>query len=306
MFGIQLIAAMSHTQNPLQPPLGVDCAPRHHVSRFVGFILVHWVFLLSLRAQLFDEPIKMSAEGAASDPSQVLLDVRVSHFEGIDFLDRTVIEILQLRPSEGGFRRASASRIAFAPGAVISDSSLSYTNEASGDTWAMALLWYVWTEHRPGPWVTARSVKDFFPGQTNILIGFARPHPQGTGTQYGWVRLERDTPNPSDIFWPDGREKRVAFWPAGSAIHPIPDRPIRAGEAPDLPQLTSEFLPATESLPPRIRVQWPTGWDTLRLEQATDLAPPVLWTRVPEVVGSSAEFVLHEDGQLFLRLVHVP
>jgi hypothetical protein len=44
----------------------------------------------------------------------------------------------------------------------------------------------------------------------------------------------------------------------------------------------------------------------MRLEQATDLASPVLWTRVPEVDGSSAEFVLPEDGQLFLRLVHVP
>jgi hypothetical protein len=270
------------------------------------FILVQLAVMFGLRAQLFDEPFKMSAQGAPSDPSQVLLDFRVSHFEGIDFLERTVIEILQLSPPEGGFRRASASRIQFVPGATISDSSLAYTNEATGHNWALVALWYSWTEHRPGPWITARSVKDPFPGQTNILIGFSRPHPQGTGTQYGWVRLERDTPNPSDIFWPDGREKRVAFWPAGSAVHPIPDRPIRAGEAPDLPQLTSELLPATENVPPRIRVQWPTGWDTMRLEQAVDLTTPVLWTRVLEVDGSSAEFVLPEDGQLFLRLVHVP
>jgi len=261
---------------------------------------------LSSRAQLIDEPLDLRVLGTDSDPGRLILHINVEYNEGVDYLSRSVTEVLEIAQPEGRFLRPNLTRLSFGPSAEISNSSLTYTNDASGKTWAMGILWYIWTEHRPGPWISSRSVKDFFPGQTNILIGFARPHPQGTGTQYGWVRLERDTPNPSDIFWPDGRERRVAFWPAGSAVHPIPDRPIRAGEAPDLPQLTSELLPATENLPPRIRVQWPTGWDTMRLEQAADLTTPVLWTRVPEVDGSSAEFALPEDGQLFLRLVHVP
>jgi hypothetical protein len=260
----------------------------------------------NLRAQLIDESFTRLLAGEPTDTTRVILNVTVYYTEGIDYLERSIPQGLQLTSSEGSFLQPSKTSIAFSPGSSISSLSRIYTNQPSATMPTMGILWYSWTEHRPGPWITARSVKDPFPGQTNILIGFSRPHPQGTGTQYGWVRLERDTPNPSDIFWPDGREKRVAFWPAGSAVHPIPDRPIRAGEAPDLPQLTSELLPATENVPPRIRVQWPTGWDTMRLEQATDLASPVLWTRVPEVDGSSAEFVLPEDGQLFLRLVHVP
>ncbi len=260
----------------------------------------------NLRAQLIDESFTRLLAGEPTDTTRVVLNVTVHHTEGIDYLDRSIPQGLELTSSEGSFLQPSSTSVAFSPGSTISSASRIYTNQPSGSTRILALLWYGWTEHRPGPWITARSVKDWFPGQTNILIGFARPHPQGTGTQYGWVRLERDTPNPSDIFWPDGREKRVAFWPAGSAVHPIPDRPIRAGEAPDLPQLTSEFLPASEGRPPRVRVQWPTGWDTMRLEQAADLSTPVLWTPVPEVMGASAELALPEDGQLFLRLVHVP
>jgi hypothetical protein len=260
----------------------------------------------NLKAQLIDESFTRLLAGEPTDTTRVVLNVTVYYTEGVDYLERSIPQGLQLTSSEGSFLQPSRTLVAFSPGSNISSSSWIYTNQPAGSTRTLGILWYSWTEHRPGPWITAQSVRDPFPGQTNILIGFSRPHPQGTGTQYGWVRLERDTPNPSDIFWPDGREKRVAFWPAGSAVHPIPDRPIRAGEAPDLPQLTSEFLPAMESLPARIRVQWPAGWDTLRLEQVTDLAQPVLWTRVPEVVGSSAEFALPEDGQLFLRLVHVP
>jgi len=277
---------------------------RFRIGWFIAAILT-WL-CGSLAAQLFTESSTTAITGIEDVDLEVTytLTVRPEFYE--DYAVYKVSSSLNLTRDFGRFLVPSADRFDFSEGGVIGSGDMTYTNASTGSTWGMPVLFYTWEVRFPGSRVFVRSDLDFFPNKTSILIGFARSHPLVAGTQYGWVRLERETTNTAAIFRPDGSERRIAFSPAGFAVHPIAGQPIRAGMAPELPQLVSEILPPEGEGPARVRVSWPPGLVGVHLERAENLMPPVQWVSVTAATGNDAVFEVPEDGQLYLRLANGP
>jgi hypothetical protein len=275
---------------------------------FLNITFCVWWLLYSpsTQAQLLSEPQEISFAAIGGDDPGVRWIAEVEFQSSESSLVYRVGLSMQLRDGSGVFVASSPSFPAFSHGGLIGRDSLVFTNFGGGVSWGMTIQLYNWEVRFPGNHVFVYPMGDYFPGQTNILIGFARQHPVVAGTQYGWVRLQRETADTRNAFREDGSQKQVTFMPTAFAVNPIPDQPIRAGEPPDLPQLVTEVLPPEEGLPTRVRVSWAAGWASMRLESAVELANPVQWSPVFGVNGTEAVFELPEDGQLYLRLAYVP
>jgi hypothetical protein len=257
-------------------------------------------------AQLLKRSKSIPITGASDPNLEVVYEVGVDLQSTESYLLYGVGVGLNLTRGFGQLLRHNLGQDAFPVGSPIGSNSLVYTNMPIGYTWLRPIHSYSWEVRFPGNQIFVYPGSDFFPGQTNILIGFVRQHPVGAGNQYGWVRLTRETADPRNVFRDDWSERQVTFMPSGFAVHPIPEQPIRAGEPPELPQLVSEVLPAQEGLPTRVRVSWASGWSSMQLESAVELGNPVQWSPVFGLNGTEAVFDLPEDGQLYLRLAYAP
>ena len=275
----------------------------HILFRITVFLLV---FSPQGYSQLLREPVTIPITGVAQAELEVTCSASVSLQSSESRLFYSVGVGLQLNRGFGHLLRYRLSQDSFPSGTILGPNSLTYTNSSTGYTWGRPIHFYAWEVRFPGNQIFVYGDEDFFPGQTNILIGFVRQHPVGAGNQYGWVRLTRETADPQDVFREDWTERQVTFMPSGFAVHPIPEQPIRAGEPPELPQLVSEVLPAEEGLPTRVRVSWASGWSSMQLESAVELGNPVQWSPVFGLNGTEAVFDLPEDGQLYLRLAYAP
>jgi hypothetical protein len=131
---------------------------------------------------------------------------------------------------------------------------------------------------------------DFTLGKTEVYVGFrdyraSQPH-------YGWAHLRRDSTNAG-----------VAYVMVDWAVNPFPDQPIRAGESPDLPPLSTVVDTATDPANPTLRVSWPAGFPGVKLQTTGDLTPPVQWLDQELSAERLAVLALPPEGTLFFRLV---
>ena len=123
----------------------------------------------------------------------------------------------------------------------------------------------------------------WFESESDLLLGLKLM--LESGTHYGWLHLTRpvvDFHTPFDI--------------ADYAYHPLPDEPIRAGEAPPPPTLEAEVSANT------VKLFWDTRWGNLFLESSTSLEPPVVWEYVATIAGGQFTWSLEEDIQRFYRV----
>jgi hypothetical protein len=261
---------------------------------------------LSGMAQLAQQPYEYRITGVENQEYELLEAVSVRFEPSASSLLYRVSSSLQFVRGNGLFVISEQGATQLMAGEYIGPNSRTFTNTSTLYNWVLPLHFYNWEVRFPGNHMFVYPMRDYFPGQTNILIGFARQHPVVAGTQYGWVRLQRETADTKQAFREDGSQKQITFMPTAFAVNPIPDQPIRAGEPPDLPQLISEVLPPEDGLPTRVRVSWASGWASMRLESAVELGNPVQWSPVFQVTGTEAVFELPEDGQLYLRLAYVP
>ncbi len=257
-------------------------------------------------AQLAEQPYEYRITGVDNGDIELVQSVSVELESTQASLVYRVGVGLGFARGYGLFTVSKLGQTLLPKGEYIGPDSKSYTNFSTGYNWGMPVQFYNWVVRFPGNHMFVYPMGDYFPGQTNVLIGFARQHPVVAGTQYGWVRLQRETADTKNAFREDGSQKQVTFMPTAFAVNPIPDQPIRAGEPPDLPQLVTEVLLPEEGMPTRVRVSWAAGWSSMRLESAVELGNPVQWSPVFEVTGTEAVFELPEDGQLYLRLAYVP
>lgn len=259
----------------------------------------------STSAELQIEPVQIPLSGSLDPTLELNFESDVTIRSSESFLKYEITSVLSFDRGSGEILMFRTNEIAFSIGQPVGPGSVLYMN-SSGYSWILFLQSYVWEVRFPGNHLFITPGRDLFPGKTNILIGFARQHPFVAGTQYGWVRMQRETADTKNAFHPDGTAKQLTFMPTAFAVNPIPDQPIRAGEPPDLPQLVTDVLAADEGLPTRVRVSWPPGWANMRLESAVELGIPVQWSPVFGMNGTEAVFELPEDGQLYLRLAYVP
>jgi len=271
------------------------------------FLLLVWFFSFSQSfAQLIDQSVDRPLIGDGREDIDIRYAVFVEVSVSQSSLDYRVDAGLVFERGAGVFLTDSARRTDLPRGLWVGNNLMVYTNSSTGYSWEIGANSYAWTVRFPGNQIFVSPTSDGYPAKTVVHVGFARQHPVYAGTQYGWVRLERETADAKNAFREDGTAKQITFMPTAFAVNPIPDQPIRAGEPPDLPQLISEVLPPEDGLPTRVRVSWASRWSSMRLESAVELGNPVQWSPVFEVTGTEAVFELPEDGQLYLRLAYVP
>lgn len=254
-------------------------------------------------AQLYSGSGDWQITGNPSAGPQIVERVRSEHIQGVDFDRYLVTTSLVFTDANGQFLRPDTVRFVFDPGIEIGPSAPVYLDQPVVSPARVRLVSYYWQVNYPGNHLSAEPSRDYFQNQARIFVGFSRLY-QG-GWHYGWVHMEREVTRVEDMLLSTGETKDYIFRPKGFAVHPIPDRPIRAGMEPDLPVLSTE-LTTLEGGGQGIRVSWPTGWPGMVLEYASDLSPSMEWRPVEGVVGSGALMELPEDGQLFFRLRYAP
>jgi len=216
--------------------------------------------------------------------------------------------VADIKRAYGSFLLSATDKLEQPAGTVLGPEAKPFlADETGGPYWSFLVLQYNWSFGRGNVITVYPLGPQPFPSQTSILIGFKRQHPSGDGMQYGWFRLTRETADLKMAYDPaTGREHQTSFLPAGFAVHPIPDQPIRAGMPPELPQLVPEWVSGEPGEGNRVRVRWPAGLKGVHLERADSLEAPVLWTYAAGAEPNEATFELPEDGQLFLRLAYGP
>ncbi len=247
---------------------------------------------------LYESSMTNSIIAAGLTSVAVQESFHVEPFFGEDYTQLRVLVSLRLDGAEAYFLRGSKAGVAFSMGQELGPGSLRY-DDFPTQLEVLSMMEYKWIVRFPGNRLSGHASRDWFTNQLSVLIGFARPY-QG-GMQYGWIRMERETTKPTELIGPNGEIRQVEFLPTAYAVNPFPDRPIRAGEPPELPVLSTEVL-RDLSGPTRVRVRWPTGYPGVRLEWALELKALMDWMPVEGVVGEEAIFEVPEDGQLYLRL----
>ena len=256
-------------------------------------------------AQLYSGSNYLPITGDPATGVQVMDRISVDENSGQGQSTFTVTISLALSDMDGQFLRPNSSQMAFAPASEIGPSAIAYLDPPVPDFHRVRLVSYFWRIENPANRLSAGLIKDYYPGQSSILIGFTRFY--NGGWQYGWVHMEREVTRIEDMLVGAGSVVRdFAFRPKGFAIHPIPGRPIRAGMEPDLPSLTTELVTLEGGGGQGVRVSWPSGWPGMMLEYTSDLTQPTEWLPVAGVEGSEAVVELPEDGQVFFRLRYVP
>lgn len=297
------------------PPADSSSCPKRFSPEATMKNLVHFLIVLSLaaaessvQAQLLESSRTYPITGA-EDPN---LEIQYRVFVETESNDsRTLFRIesvVDIKRAFGWFLLSAADELDQPSGAVLGPQAKPFlADETGGLFWSFLVLQYNWSFGKGNLIIVYPLGPQPFPSQTSILIGFKRQHPSGEGMQYGWFRLTRETADLKMAYDPaSGREHQTSFLPAGFAVHPIPDQPIRAGMPPELPQLVPEWVPGEPGEGNRVRVRWPAGLKGVHLERTDSLEAPVLWTYAAGAEPNDATFELPEDGQLFLRLAYGP
>ncbi len=258
---------------------------------------------ISASAQLYDSPKDISIVEDQSGLSSYGMSVGVVVTELVDgYLYRIGAGVHASGP-DGRFHQSDPSTVSFSDGSLIGPESPLYSHPNGIGSGSVALGSYTWRVRYPGNVIFLQPGNEYFPNQTEILLGFSRGHPGPV--QYGWIRMRRDVTRAQDIIGPDGKERFYVFQPVDYAIHPIAEQPIRAGMVPEFPNLSS-VVETGEDGSTMIRIGWPAGWNGMRLETTYALEDPTVWTPVLDVTGNEAVFPLPEDGELYFRLNYVP
>lgn len=258
----------------------------------------------SCSAQLFRDTSIKPITGDPAVGLQVMDRVFVSKTIGVDNVIYRVSNTLELSADEGAFLQPSQAVAYFTSEQSIDASSVVHEYFTVVPLPRYQLLAYNWEVQFPGNYLSASANREPLPNLREVYIGFRRLY-QG-GWQYGWVHMQREVTRAEDMIGPGGGTRNYAFRPAGFAIHPVPDRPIRAGMEPDLPSLATELVTLEGGVGQGIRVSWPADWPGMVLEFASELAHSTEWQPVAGVEGSQALVELPEEGQVFFRLRYAP
>jgi hypothetical protein len=191
---------------------------------------------------------------------------------------------------QADFLRFNATRFYFNYSEIISSNRSVYLDPDRGvnqhDILILAYSWKRETFARTNIIFNA----DVTSGKTEVYIGFrdyldTQPH-------YGWAHLRRASTNAG-----------VAYVMVDWAVNPFPGQPIRAGEPPDLPPLSTTVDTSTDPANPTLRVSWPPGFPGVKLQTTGDLTPPVQWLDQELSAERLAVVALPPEGTLFFRLV---
>jgi hypothetical protein len=263
---------------------------------------------ISVHAQLLERSKSYPITGIGDANLEVLYRVVVTSERILDLTLFWVFSAIDIKREYGAFLLTDGDGFGFAEGVNLGAGTKAFAGDPGGSpNWSYLIVEYDWSFGRQNVIRVYTPDSQPFPSQTSILIGFKRQHPSGDGMQYGWFRLTRETADLKMAYDPaTGREHQTSFLPAGFAVHPIPDQPIRAGMPPELPQLVPEWVSGEPGEGNRVRVRWPAGLKGVHLERADSLEAPVLWTYAAGAEPNEATFELPEDGQLFLRLAYGP
>lgn len=247
-----------------------------------------------LRAQLFEttqtNPILSDGEGASLLDSRAMVTVSYQPYN--EFVDNVFYSVgngLFFTKPFGRFLRASPAGVGFADGDVIDGGNSTYTERPFEGNAVLGLRSFRWSIIQPSNQLRISAGSEFFPGKQEVLIGFAVN--VGGQDQYGWVRMRRPVIDTVTI-----------FSPVAHALHPVPGLPIRAGKAPELPVIVTEFDAGSGNL----KLNWPAGLAGVRLQEADSLKTPMVWRDVEGGPDGEYEVPLPSEGQVFFRLQHGP
>jgi hypothetical protein len=247
-----------------------------------------------LNGQLFEDP-QMQPVLVGEDATPVLYaktGVRVTYTPYNEFIDNAHYSIgqeLEFAEASGRFLKHSAAVVGFEEGAQINQECPTYVEPSFPNKASLSLKAYTWSMIQPANQIRTALIRDFFPGKQEVLIGFAVN--VGGGDQYGWVRMRRPVIDTVTI-----------FTPVEHALHPVPGLPIRAGKAPELPSLVTEYDAGSGNL----KLNWPVGLAGVRLQEADSLKTPMVWRDVEGGPDGEYEVPLPSEGQVFFRLQHGP
>jgi hypothetical protein len=247
-----------------------------------------------LKAQLFETtqwmPVLRDEAGdtVLNARAEVVIDYQ-PYNEFVDNVFYWIGNDLEFTGPSGRFLRPSSAAVAFEEGSSIDGSKPTYFQRSFQGKASLGLRGYRWSIIQPSDQLRISAGSEFFPGKQEVLIGFAVN--VGGQDQYGWVRMRRPVIDTVTI-----------FSPVEHALHPVPGLPIRAGKAPELPSLVTEYDAGSGNL----KLNWPVGLAGVRLQEADSLKTPMVWRDVEGGPDGEYEVPLPSEGQVFFRLQHGP
>jgi hypothetical protein len=259
-------------------------------------LLLTFACLGGLRAiaqLIFDrQAVALAWKNPEDESLKFIAGVTLQYFDGSELArSGSVSSGLIDSDEQADFLRFSAARPYFLKGETVSSNRPLHLHPRTGENLHnFVILGYDWEWASVFRTNIVSVSPNLAPDKTDVHVGFrdyldAQPH-------YGWAHLRRASTNAG-----------VAFFLVDWAVNPFPGQPIRAGEPPDLPQLTTVVDTATDPGNPLLRVSWPAGFPGVKLQTTTDLVPPVQWLD-QELSGERLAVVAPPaEGQLFFRLV---
>ena len=173
--------------------------------------------------------------------------------------------------------RLSPSKLFFDQGEFISASSPRHTD------YLASLSIYIGFLNEVQDWVYLERSSVDSPGQRLSVILGLRFRVE-VDWHYAWLKFVRPDAQLQTLFTLDSYD-----W------NPIPNAPIGAGLAPEVP-IQSEWLPDGSAL----RLSWPAALASWVLESTPNLNPPLVWEPFPS--GGTYADVVPEDPGRFFRL----
>jgi hypothetical protein len=282
----------------------IEQQPMQFMKPFLG-LAICYMCLLSASAQLYTSTHSKLITTAIIGTADLVFNARVDENIGPSSVSYFVSTYLTVDRQDGigSLLQSTEEQTQFFPGEFVSESGIPYKHRNLPPGSLAPLVTYSYIVEYPGARISASPVRDYFPDQKSILIGFSRDF-QGQ-PHYGWIRLEREITRAEDFLNDRGRVQNYSFLPVAVAEHPVPNLPIRAGFPPELPPIESQIIDG-EPGSSAIRLRWPEGLQGVRLEQADELKQPIHWVPVPDVSGNEALVPLPLDGQIYFRLHHAP
>ncbi len=201
----------------------------------------------------------------------------------------TVSNELEFTEPAGQFLKLNLARTDFIHGAAVDQSCLIYHEPSHAGQASLSLRGFFWSLLQPGNRLQTWPSSDFFPNQTDVLIGFTVKY--NDFDHFGWVHMRRPV---IDII--------TIFTPVAAALHPVSGEPIRAGLPPELPPVDAVIDPLTDTL----QIAWPSSFPGVRLERTDSLNAPVVWTPVETPLSNAISLPLNDADQLYFRLQYVP
>lgn len=246
----------------------------------ITFLLTLWLgFVPCFSQKITENQVLASADFDRDGIFDWRADIHVSH-DGVGTLDESYSVVQAFRVGQTSRPlRATAAKIDFSPGELITQASPLYTPVT---LFLIAYGWLPWDPFSDSPVDYAGE----FRYQISAIIGAKYTDPETGEVTLGWFRFSRPSLEPGTAF-------TLESW----AYHPIPNEPIRAGEPPDLPE------PAFAWGDEGVTVSWPEKAWMLRLEMAPSLTPPVSWQPVDTGGLTSVTLPPTEGAEQYFRLV---